>query len=287
MDSFQMPIAYVNGSNIKYDQYGERKNKHVLFIHGLGSSSIAWRDIPQALSEHFHTISVDLIGFGGSDKPQTADYTIRGFSKFINDFIRKEEIGIKCNEKITLVGHSLGGYIAADVAIQNKVNKDKDIQNKDIQLIEKLVLIDSSGMLTQPTQLLQQYHDVAMESEPEFGKVKKVFEQMYAHPFLLLDIVVHIFIRTIKEQGAKRAFKTAFDDSTTRRIEKERLNEIAEMPCLMIWGRKDSVIPPDYSNGFKEVFSDAAFEIIEDAGHAPFVEKTALVYEKLRTFLTR
>jgi pimeloyl-ACP methyl ester carboxylesterase len=282
-----MPIAYVNGSNIKYEQYGENKGKHVLFIHGLGSSSIAWRDIPQALSEDFHTITVDLIGFGGRDKPQTANYTIRGFSKFINDFIKEEEIGIKSEEKLTLVGNSLGGFIAAEVAIQNKVNKDKDIQNKDIHLIEKLVLIDSSGMLTQPTPLLQQYHDVAMESEPEFQKVKKVFEQMYAYPYLLLDIVVHIFIRTIKEQGSKRAFKTAFYDSTTRRIEKERLNEIAKIPCLVIWGRKDSLIPPDYSNGFKEVFSNAAFEIIEDAGHAPYVEKTAIVYDKLRTYLTK
>src|ERR671920_735980 len=139
-----MPLPDRKDVGTLYYEYGKDKNKHVLFIHGLGSSSIAWRDIPQALSEHFHTITVDLIGFGESDKPQTANYTIRGFSKFINDFIREEEIGIKSDDKLTLVGHSLGGYIAAEVAIQNKQNKDKHI-------IEKLVLIDSSGMLTQPT----------------------------------------------------------------------------------------------------------------------------------------
>jgi pimeloyl-ACP methyl ester carboxylesterase len=82
-----MPIAYVKNSNIQYEQfYGEEKNKagynenlrskHVLFIHGIGSSSSAWRDIPEALTkivtsknEHFHTINLDLIGFGKSDKP--------------------------------------------------------------------------------------------------------------------------------------------------------------------------------------------------------------------------
>jgi len=268
-----MPNAYVNGSNIKYEQYGEKKSEHVLFIHGLGSSSLAWRDIPQALSEHFHIITVDLIGFGESDKPQTANYTMKGFSKFIIDF--REAIGIKSDEKITLVGHSLGGYIATEVAIENKA------------LLEKLVLIDSSGMLSQPTPLLQQYHDVAMEPEPEFEKVKKVFEQMYANPLLLHPLVVHIFIKTIKEEGAKRAFKTAFDDSTTRRIEPERLKEIADIPCLIIWGKHDSVIPTNYSNEFKTVFNRVVSETIKDAGHAPFVEKTALVYEKLRTFLTQ
>ena len=61
-----------------------------LFIHGLGSSSIAWRDIPQALSEHFHTITVDLIGFGGSDKPNTADYTIKGLANSLLIFSEKK-----------------------------------------------------------------------------------------------------------------------------------------------------------------------------------------------------
>ena len=84
--------------------------KHVLFLHGLGSSSIVWRDIPDALSEYFHTITIDLIGFGRSEKPETADYTIKGFSSLVMDFL-KERIEINENNKISIVGHSLGGYI--------------------------------------------------------------------------------------------------------------------------------------------------------------------------------
>ena len=78
----------VDGFKIRYDEYGKHKHKHILFIHGLGSSSIVWRDIPEALSEHFHTISVDLIGFGGSDKPKL-DYTINYFSQFVKNFLRQ------------------------------------------------------------------------------------------------------------------------------------------------------------------------------------------------------
>src|SRR5215212_11481524 len=103
-----MPLPDRKEVGTLYYEYGKDKNKHVLFIHGLGSSSIAWRDIPQALSEHFHTIAVDLIGFGLSDKPETEDYyKIKGFSRFIFDF--REAIGIGKNEKMTIVGHSLGG----------------------------------------------------------------------------------------------------------------------------------------------------------------------------------
>jgi pimeloyl-ACP methyl ester carboxylesterase len=75
-----MPIAY--------KEYGkDTHNNHVLFVHGLGASSISWKDIPYTLSNYFHTITVDLIGFGESEKPEQADYTVKGLSKFIFDFI--------------------------------------------------------------------------------------------------------------------------------------------------------------------------------------------------------
>ena len=119
-----------------------------MFIHGLGSFSITWSDIPQALSEQFHTIAVDLIGFGNSAKP-TADYTIPYFSQFVKDFLG--QIGIKNNDKITIIGHSLGGYIALDYAMENK------------EQIDKLVLIDPSGMLDKPTDLLERYKQAALK----------------------------------------------------------------------------------------------------------------------------
>ena len=64
------------------------------------------------------------------------------------------------DEKITIVGHSLGGYIAAEVAIRDK------------KRVESLVLIDSSGTLRQPTPLLSQYLSVAMDPEPNRDKLE-------------------------------------------------------------------------------------------------------------------
>ena len=66
---------------------GKDKQKHILFIHGLGSSPIVWRDIPQALSERLHTIAVDLIGFGESDKPEL-NYTTIFFAQFIKNLLQ-------------------------------------------------------------------------------------------------------------------------------------------------------------------------------------------------------
>jgi pimeloyl-ACP methyl ester carboxylesterase len=261
---------------IHFREYGDPKNKHVLFIHGLGASSLAWRDIPDALSKYFHTITVDLIGFGLSNKPETADYTIKGFRKFIVDFLR-ERIGLEEREhkKISIVGHSLGGYIAAEVAIGNK------------EMIEKLVLIDSSGMLEGPTPLLQQYLNAAMESDPilRYKKVQRVLEDLYADRSRLLPVAVDIFIGTIGQQGAKHAFELAFNNSTTTQIEPEGFKQIEDIPCFIIWGEKDNLIPIKYYDMFRQKLPKAKYKMIADAGHAPFVEKTALLHEKLRTFL--
>ena len=271
-----MSLPTVKGVGTYYKEYGDPKDKHVLFIHGLGSSSLAWRDIPDALSQYFHTITIDLIGFGASEKPETADYTIKGLSKFIEDFL-KERIGIEKKEhkKINIVGHSLGGYIAAQVAIENK------------KMVEKLVLIDSSGLLEMPTQLLKDYRVAATEVNPvtRYEKVKRVLEDLYAGPSRLLPVAVDLFEYTIEKPGAKHAFEAAFDNSTTTQIEQEGFKQIDDIPCLVIWGEKDNLIPIEYYYKFRQKLPKAKYETITDAGHSPFVEKTALVYEKLRTFL--
>ena len=266
-----MPIAFT--------EYGKdtNNNKHVLFIHGLGSSSLAWRDIPYALSNYFHTITVDLIGFGESDKPMGGDYTIKGFSKFMANFITKE-IKIGENEKISIVGPSLGGYIAAQFAIENT------------KMIEKLVLIDSSGLLEKPTLLLEQYLDAAMEIEPvlRYKKLKRVLGAIYADPSLMPPVVVDKFVETIIKEGARDAFERAYENSTRTQIELQGFRQIQDVPCLIIWGEKDNLIPIEYYEKFKEKLpeSKAKYEIIKGTGHAPFVERTALVYEKLRIFLS-
>lgn len=271
-----MSLPTVKGVGTFYKEYGDRNDRHVLFIHGLGASLLAWRDIPDALSKYFHTIAVDLIGFGASEKPESADYTIKGLSKFIVDFlVERIEIENQKHKKISIVGHSLGGYIAAQVAIENK------------DLVEKIVLIDSSGLLDEPTPLLRDYRVAATDINPitRYEKVKRVLEDLYAGPSRLLPVMVDLFDYAIDKPGAKHAFVVAFDNSTTTRIGKEGFSQIKDIPCLVIWGEKDNLIPIEYYYKFKQQLPKANYATIADAGHAPFVEKTALVYEKLRTFL--
>jgi 2-hydroxy-6-oxonona-2,4-dienedioate hydrolase len=258
----------IKGSNIRYKEFGEsrRSSEHLLFLHGLGSSSDRWIDIPEAFSRHCHTIAVDLIGFGGSDSPEL-NYTIKTFREFVLDFMRSIQID---DGRTTVIGHSLGGYIAAEIAIENR------------SMINRLVLIDSSGMLDGPTPLLEEYLEAAISASHE--KVKKVFEQLVAQSWRVIPILVDIFINRINRPGAKHAFESAFFNSTGTQIGLHRLKKIQDVPTLVIWGKSDNLIPIEHSKLFEETISNTSLEIVDDAGHAPFAEKPAIVSEMLHEF---
>lgn len=250
---------------------------HVLFIHGLGSSADRWLDIPDALSMvGLHTIAMDLPGFGLSDKPGDMDYTIGEFVRLVADFI--PQVGMAKEKessanKTTVVGHSLGGYIAAQLAVDHP------------ELVDGLVLINTSGMLEGPTPLLQHYHDAAMS--PTRESVRAIFQQLVADPIRVADALVDGFIYRTTQPGAKHAFKSAFDNSVYNQIGAGRLKQIdgRKIPTLIIWGRHDNLIPLVYSKIFQEAIEGSRIEIVEDAGHAPFAEKPAIVYQLLHKFL--
>jgi 2-hydroxy-6-oxonona-2,4-dienedioate hydrolase len=270
----ELKIRYLESEN------GDGSNlKHILFIHGLGSSAERWLDIPEALSLYFHTIALDLPGFGGSDKPSDMEYTIEAFSDIITEFMGKIGIGERDggsnDARTTLIGHSLGGYIASSIAASAE----------NSYFLDKLVLVDSSGNLEKPTALLDEYLDAAMNPSKE--KVRKVFEQMVANPLLIGDALVQGFIYRISNPNSKHAFESSLRNSANTQIGIKNLNKIGEkgIPTFIIWGMHDKVIPTEHSQIFKEAIRDSYVAIIPRTGHAPFTEKPALVCEHLHKFL--
>jgi 2-hydroxy-6-oxonona-2,4-dienedioate hydrolase len=273
----ELKIRYLESD--KNDVVVENRRR-LLFIHGLGSSAERWLDIPDALSLYFHTLAIDLPGFGGSDKPADMNYTIEAFSDIVRQFMDKiriteEDRGNNKARTTTLVGHSLGGYIASSIAAADD----------DSNFLDKLVLVDSSGNLEKPTPLLDQYLDAAMNPTKE--KVRKVFEQMVANPLLISDVLVQGFIDRINTPDSKYAFESSLRNSANTQIGIKNLNKIGEkrIPTLIIWGMHDKVIPTQHSEIFREAIKGSTVTVIPRTGHAPFTEKPALVCEYLHKFL--
>ena len=139
-------------------------------------------------------------------------------------------------------------------------------------------------MLREPTPLLEQYLNAALN--PSFENVKIVFEQMLGNPALLNPMIVDTFIKRINLPGAKYAFKSAFENSTTSYFDSSELQRIENMPALIICGAADKLIPVAHSKRFNKVLKRSQLQIVENTGHAPFAEKPSMVFDIMRIFLT-
>ncbi len=123
------PVAkevLVFGQKIQYVEAGSGPT--VILLHGLGGSSQAWQLNISALAQQYHVIVPDQIGFGKSDKP-LVNYRIRTYVDFLDQFCKQLKI-----ERASLVGNSMGGWIAAlfTAAFPDRV--------------DKLVLADAGGL---------------------------------------------------------------------------------------------------------------------------------------------
>ena len=100
----------------------------LLLIHGIGDSSATWSDLIPALARHHTVIAPDLLGHGGSDRPR-ADYSVAAYANGMRDLLSVLDI-----ERVTVVGHSLGGGVAMQFAYQFP------------QLVDRLILIGAGGV---------------------------------------------------------------------------------------------------------------------------------------------
>src|SRR5258708_21055991 len=100
----------------------------ILLIHGIGDNSTTWNVIHAKLAQRFTVIAPDLLGHGRSDKPR-ADYSVAGYANGMRDLLSVLDI-----ERVTIVGHSLGGGVAMQFAYQFP------------HLVERLILVAAGGV---------------------------------------------------------------------------------------------------------------------------------------------
>ena len=100
----------------------------ILLIHGIGDNSTTWSTVQSKLAQRFTVIAPDLLGHGKSDKPR-ADYSVAAYANGMRDLLSVLDI-----DRVTVVGHSLGGGVAMQFAYQFP------------QLVERLILVGAGGV---------------------------------------------------------------------------------------------------------------------------------------------
>jgi 2-hydroxy-6-oxonona-2,4-dienedioate hydrolase len=229
----------------------------ILLIHGLGGSIDSWiNNIDLLSSEQLRLIAIDLPGFGFSSKPKI-NYTINFYTTFIAKFIKE----LKLSSSLSIIGFSLGGHIAAEVAINHS------------RLLSKLILVSPAGTLPisfRTTPALKDYVNILKAKSVQ--EIKKALSVIDNNP--VDDTYARIIYKRLSTVNAKEAFLSALKGSRNAARLTIRLHKI-KANTLLIWGKDDQIVPVKYSIPFIRM-ENCRMVLLEKCGHRPHIEKPKL-----------
>jgi len=259
---FQVQYVMVHGYRRAYVKAGS--GPAVLLVHGIGDSSDTWRPVLENLAKDHTVIAPDLLGHGRSEKPR-ADYTIGGYANGMRDLLSVLEV-----ERATVVGHSLGGGVAAQFAYQFP------------ERCERLVLVGSGGLGRTVSPLLRVAAVPGAEAlMPLLGLPPvKLFSRIGAgilrmfHTSLGRDAeeILAVF-DALPDTEARRAILRTLRSGVDWRGQVitmlDRAYLAGGVPTLIVWGRRDAIIPLGHARLAHLAFPDSEVVVFDEAGHFP------------------
>jgi len=264
----QEKSATVFGARIRYLEAGDPAKPKVILLHGLGASADSWQSNPAAsniaaLAAQFHVIAPDQIGFGKSDKP-LLKYRVGTYADFLDKFMSELKI-----EKASLVGNSLGGWIAGLMAI------------KYPNRVEKIVLADAAGIVPANFNTDEIYQLNNSTRDEIRANLKRIFFNPLFHNEALVDQFM-----TARITANDGYTINSLIESIKRREDflNERLGEIKK-PTLIIWGKQDGLLPVADADIFHKGITGSQIIIFDNCGHVPQFEKAADFNREVLKFL--
>jgi pimeloyl-ACP methyl ester carboxylesterase len=271
IDIYGTPVNYVDVGTDTGDE------EPVVLVHGLGGQWQNWLENIPRLALDRRVVAMDLPGFGLTPEPSDGEkMTIPRYGEYVNELCDKLGLG-----QIELVGNSMGGYIAAEVAIQFP------------ERVERLALVSAAGISSAET----------LEAPIlTFGRVATAiatntasrFRQLAArpvtrhcslalvarHPRLLKpDLVYEGFMKGAGKPGFDEALRASLDYDF-----RERLPEV-KVPTLIVWGEKDSIIPVNDAQEFERLIPDSRKVVMQDTGHVSMAERPETFNDLMMEFL--
>jgi len=256
----------VFGAKIAYVEAGDPTKPTVILLHGLGGNSGNWLFTIPALAANYHVIAPDQIGFGKSDRVMLK-YRVGTYVDFLDKFMSELKI-----EKASLVGNSLGGWVAAWTAI------------KYPNRVEKIILADAAGLKPAAIDMAQIYSLNYSTRDEVRQLVKLVF---FNQALFGSDAFI--------EQSL--AIRVAANDGYTinsliESIKRDedflngRLGEIKK-PTLIVWGKQDGLLKVADAEQFKREIAGSELLVFDQCGHVPMVEKAADFNNAVLAFLAK
>ncbi|SHN00227.1 alpha/beta fold hydrolase [Roseibium suaedae] len=222
----------------------------ILLIHGFGGDRQTWANIQTALSPSRRSISVDLPGHGQAiGWPRIGNAGVA--AKAVFQTIEALEL-----EKVHLVGHSMGGAVAALVALRAP------------ERIASLTLLAPGGFGPEINhKLLRRY---AAATDP--AEMEALLEQFFGWSFKLPKFLARTAAESRAKPGAAETLKAIADEIIDGDVQKTLpLRELADLPCpiKVVWGTQDRVLPTRQAHKLPGMISAHVFDGV---GHMPHLE---------------
>jgi 2-hydroxy-6-oxonona-2,4-dienedioate hydrolase len=254
IDSKQQTIPTVGkfvtvfGAKIHYVDVGSGPS--VILLHGLADDIGVWASVIRALAAKLRVIALDQLGFGDSDKP-LLNYRVSTFVDFLHGFLNELKL-----ERASLVGNSLGGWVAADFAL------------KYPDRVERLVLSDAAGYAALPKSMnpraLSALRLASREDIRYLGPLTFHDERFYED----VDLA---FKQRVAAGDSYTVGQVVDSMIRGEDVLDGRLGAIKQ-PTLIVWGREDKPIPLSFGERFHQEINASRLHVIDNCGHMPHVE---------------
>jgi len=253
----------VFGQSIHYFDLGS--GPVVVLVHGLGSRKEDWTPVLEPLSQKYRLLVPDQIGFGKSDKP-LLDYSIQTYVDFLNEFLRQLKV-----EKATLVGESLGGWIAALYAVELS-------GGAHLVPMEKMVLVDAAG-------LKQDVPPPSNLNPSTLAAMRALMEEVfYDTSWLSEDALRKIFTDKLAVHDGYTVRSILSNPAVLAERLDDRLTSI-KTPTLVTWGKQDKLVPLSSGERYAAGIAGAKLVTFDKCGHVPAIEKTEEFVAAVTAFL--
>ncbi len=241
----------------------------VVLVHGLMSARRTWDAQLDRLAADHRVIAPDLFGHGDSAKP-VGDYSLGAHAASLRDLL--DELDIPA---ATVVGHSLGGGIAMQLAY---LFPDR---------VERVVLVSTGGLGRELNPLLR----AATLPGSEF--VLPVLASGWLHD--VGDSVLRLWGRTglpsvspsaaeawqslatLADGDTRKAFlatsRSVIDVGGQTVSARNRLSGLESRPVMLVWGARDRMIPSSHIDAAREVLPHSRVEILDRSGHFPHLDE--------------
>jgi pyruvate dehydrogenase E2 component (dihydrolipoamide acetyltransferase) len=242
------------GHRIRRLKAGPESGTPILLIHGFGADMTSWMFNQAELAKEHPVHAIDLPGHGGSSKE------VQGSPAELAAAVLAymDAAGIAAAH---LVGHSLGGSVAVEVAL---TSPDR---------VTALTLIAPAGF---GVEIAQDFIEGFVgESRPR--KLRPVLEMLVADPAMVTADMVEAVLKFKRLDGATQALRAIADANFAGGAQKSsvrgRLKEL-KVPVHVVWGEHDRILPVAHADGLPP---EVRVTRIAAAGHIPHMEKAAEV----------